>query len=469
MSDLQKTAPRLAPVKKHWPILSVDYEQIDTDAGYGDARFMDIGQSTWDKDDLTAKLWRWASEGERWSRQSEEMPLSRVLDLAILVSSTVMGKPSALQEFYQREEMKTALQDFLIENMPILGPKLDELRRILQPAAQTIEETVSPNIFSFATSELSQDAMFTWLLSWADAKYAKVDVSLHMVAQDFVRLLTGKSELEIKTVKVGRQWEHIDIWAEINDDIYLAIEDKTGTTIHDEQLQRYKETVEKEYPNRIKYYAYVKTGNEPKSILQEVQNSGYRIVLRKDILDCLDAYAGDNVLLCNYRDHLMEYEHATQSFRKKLVQEWGWAAWEGFYKELESRDLLDKSWGYVSNPSGGFLGAWWHFKDFSIDRFVGQMYLQFEEAKLCIKICPDLDDKRQRSEIRKICFDKLYKTADGRFPELHKPARFGTGTYMTIMVVDPEHILGGGVIDIDAVISKLRRYESLIDECCRQK
>ena len=139
MSDLQKTAPRLAPVKKHWPILSVDYEQIDTDAGYGDARFMDIGQSTWDKDDLTAKLWRWASEGERWSRQSEEMPLSRVLDLAILVSSTVMGKPSALQEFYQREEMKTALQDFLIENMPILGPKLDELRRILQPAAQTIE------------------------------------------------------------------------------------------------------------------------------------------------------------------------------------------------------------------------------------------------------------------------------------------------------------------------------------------
>ena len=33
--------------------------------------------------DISAKIWRYT--GEKWSRQSEEMPLHRVLDLAILI------------------------------------------------------------------------------------------------------------------------------------------------------------------------------------------------------------------------------------------------------------------------------------------------------------------------------------------------------------------------------------------------
>ena len=202
MSESPEKSPRQAPMwRSHWPILSVDYEQTDADAGYGDAIFMDIGQSTWDKKDLSAKLWRWADMGKRWSRQSEELPLSRVLDLAILVSAAATGKQSALQEFFQREEQKDNMQAFLTENMQVLGPKLDELRRILQPATQPIEEVGAPNIFSFATSELSQDAMFTWLLSWADSKYQQHDASLHAVALSFVRLLTGINDLEVSSIK----------------------------------------------------------------------------------------------------------------------------------------------------------------------------------------------------------------------------------------------------------------------------
>ena len=97
------------------------------------------------------------------------------------------------------------------------------------------------------------------------------------------------------------------------------------------------------------------------------------------------------------------------------------------------------------------------------------MYMQFEEAKLCIKICPDLDETGKRSEIRNICYRKLLETADDRFPELHKPTRFGTGTYMTIAVVDPENIFGNGVFDINAMVARLKQYESLVDECCRKK
>ena len=459
MSAFQETH-RLAPMKSHLPILTVDYEEIDADAGYGDARFMDVGQSTWNKEDFSAKLWRWAYKGKRWSRQSEELPLSRVLDLAILVSAAATGKSSALQEFYQREEMKEAFQSFLTENMQVLGPKMEELRRVLQPVSPRTEQFETPNIFSFATSELSQDAMLVWLLSWADAKCEKIDASMHAVALRFARLLTGITDLEISCIRADRQWEHIDVWAEINDDVFLSIEDKTGTTIHDDQLQRYKEKVEEKYPNRVKCFTYVKSGNEPKSILQQVQKAGYRIVVRRDILDCLATYSGNNVLLCNYRDHLTAQEQATHSFKSLPVFAWTWSAWEGFYKELEGRNIIN-TWGYVPNPSGGFLGANWHWVDFE----QGQMYLQFEQGNLCFKICP-IGDKSNRSEVRNRSSQLLLERASIRFPEIHRPSRFGAGEYMTIAVVEPLDIFGKNSINIDTVVGKLEQYARLVDECC---
>lgn len=40
MSESPEKSLRQAPMwRSHWPILSVDYEQTDADAGYGDALF----------------------------------------------------------------------------------------------------------------------------------------------------------------------------------------------------------------------------------------------------------------------------------------------------------------------------------------------------------------------------------------------------------------------------------------------
>ena len=64
-----------------------------------------------------------------------------------------------------------------------------------------------PNIFSYATSELSQDAMIAWLLQWASPEYGEADPDLHRTGKEFVRLLAGKSDdFHIESVDVGRQW-----------------------------------------------------------------------------------------------------------------------------------------------------------------------------------------------------------------------------------------------------------------------
>ena len=72
---------------KHKPVIVVeDYENVDgRKSGKTDTKGLSLGLAQWNdrgKVDISAKVWR--HTGEKWSRQSEEMPLHRVLDLAIL-------------------------------------------------------------------------------------------------------------------------------------------------------------------------------------------------------------------------------------------------------------------------------------------------------------------------------------------------------------------------------------------------
>ena len=84
----------------HKPIIAVDYSDIDAKSGAGDAKFLSVGKATWDpnKQDCSAKVWRKSVETERWQRQSEELPLWRVLDLAKLVVATICGEDSGMDE-----------------------------------------------------------------------------------------------------------------------------------------------------------------------------------------------------------------------------------------------------------------------------------------------------------------------------------------------------------------------------------
>lgn len=73
---------------KHKPVIvSENYEQVDGRyAGDTDAKGLSLGLAQWNdrgKVDISAKVWR--HTGDKWSRQSEEPPMHRVLDLAILI------------------------------------------------------------------------------------------------------------------------------------------------------------------------------------------------------------------------------------------------------------------------------------------------------------------------------------------------------------------------------------------------
>tara|TARA_B100000614_G_scaffold213098_1_gene196760 strand:- start:417 stop:905 length:489 start_codon:yes stop_codon:yes gene_type:complete len=73
---------------KHKPVIVCEnYSAIDgRSAGDTDAQGLSLGLAQWNDRgtvDVSAKVWR--HTGEKWSRQSEELPMHRVLDLAILI------------------------------------------------------------------------------------------------------------------------------------------------------------------------------------------------------------------------------------------------------------------------------------------------------------------------------------------------------------------------------------------------
>jgi hypothetical protein len=89
---------------KHKPVfVSENYENVDGRYAYdSDAKGLSLGLAQWNdrgKVDISAKVWR--HTGDKWSRQSEELPLHRVLDLAIVICRTKLH----FQDAYRYEKL----------------------------------------------------------------------------------------------------------------------------------------------------------------------------------------------------------------------------------------------------------------------------------------------------------------------------------------------------------------------------
>lgn len=89
---------------KHKPVIVAEnYANIDGRTAYKtDAQGLSLGLAQWNdrgKVDISAKVWR--HTGGKWSRQSEELPIHRVLDLAILVCEAQLH----FKEAYRYEDL----------------------------------------------------------------------------------------------------------------------------------------------------------------------------------------------------------------------------------------------------------------------------------------------------------------------------------------------------------------------------
>ncbi len=100
-----------------------------------------------------------------------------------------------------------------------------------------------PNIFEFATKELSQDAVFCYILDCFNSTEKR------NIAIEFLNLIEFPFVDEIKEIKIKQQEDHSDIKAivSLNDNTkkIIVIEDKVFSSLHDNQLERYMNAIKK--------------------------------------------------------------------------------------------------------------------------------------------------------------------------------------------------------------------------------
>lgn len=95
------------------------------------------------------------------------------------------------------------------------------------------------NLFKFATSELSQDALIAWMF---DNFHFKLDnKALYNLSIEMVRTFLGDANLSnIDTVRVIQQYKNIDVLVVVNEKYGIIIEDKIFASERKDQLYDYK-------------------------------------------------------------------------------------------------------------------------------------------------------------------------------------------------------------------------------------
>jgi hypothetical protein len=316
-----------------------------------------------------------------------------------------------------------------------------------------------PNLFDFATSELSQAAFICWLAKWADPAFREIDGPLHAAAVGFVSSLLeigkGPPVPTIRTLEVHPQSEKIDVLLVLNGDTAIIIEDKTDTADHSDQLRRYRDAVVAAgFPPERIAAVYLKTGDQ--SSYQSANDAGYGQFLRPHFLAVLEhgeRLGVTNAIFTDFLAHLRSIEEAVQSFQTTPLRKWDAPQWRGFFMALQKR-LGYGDWNYVANPSGGFMGFWWHGQ--------GDKYLQLENDKLCYKIA--VPDEAQRAAKWWEWHNALAAEGSACGVAVKKPVR-RPGRWMTVAVHDGDYrqVDAEGRLDLDRTVDVLRRAEALMN------
>ena len=356
------------------------------------------------------------------------------------------------------------------------------------------------NIFNFATSELSQDAFICWLCNWVnfdDNSLSEDEKKLKLLATEFIEKMLGE-KLEDRKVNIKRQYQKIDVLLEIQNktefitneneknpvvDIYVIIEDKVGTGLHSNQIERYRELISEKNKNINEGKALIKTVYYKiydEDNMERLKENGVDVILgRENILELLKEYKDkiNNSIFENYHNYLSNIETDVNSYEKKNLEDWNSNCYIGFFKELKNeKNLLehavgrqkDCSWGYVNNSSGGFMGMWWFpLSEEKINKLTEtsdeDIYLQIEQYNqkniIAIKYSVPKKNKNNKelskedfekkvtiaSEKRKELFSKLKNKLENESKDILKNEKFQkkyfrAGQYMTVGYLEFENI-----------------------------
>ena len=323
---------------------------------------------------------------------------------------------------------------------------------------------MKPNLFKYATSELSQDAFICWLLEWAKPQNEVENDNLFNVGRKLIDVIFEKSKMsipaKIESISVEKQFNGIDVLCVINNEYAIVIEDKTNTKNHSDQLKRYSKQIKYHYSAEKIILIYFKTGDQDN--YQDVITNGYSLFLRNDFLEILnygkEIGVSDSIFL-DYTRHLQNIENKRNSYLTLPISKWYYDSWIGFFKTLR-KELGEGDWNYVPNASGGFMGFWWY--SVAIGQY--EIKMQIEQGKFCFKVT--VEEKSKRREIRNKMYHEIMKISKELKIDVIKPTRFGNGLYMTVAILNSDFRITdeNSIINLEKTVRNIRNIEQILNE-----
>ena len=241
-----------------------------------------------------------------------------------------------------------------------------------------------PNIFKYATKELSQDAVVCWLVACArDATDELRELGLEFVqalmrsGNAMVIDSDGQSCSYERDCKVGQvlcepkqQHRNMDVYFQAKVDgkvVSFIVEDKTRAEMHGDQLKRYLRTVMKDSVTEDLIKAiYLKTGYVFNDERENAESTGYSVFDIEDMVTFLDGDARVSVheILRQYA----EYMESERGYRRSALKAWNldenFVQWEFMVRLGKVLQLSGKRWPARGVNVGG--SAWTqypHWKD----------------------------------------------------------------------------------------------------------
>lgn len=320
---------------------------------------------------------------------------------------------------------------------------------------------MKPNLYSFATKELSQDAFICWLLSWAAPEYRQVDPALHACGQGLVaallrKRLTSVPEV-IHSVKVKRQYKRIDVICIVNDEYVILIEDKTTSNNSKHQLATYLELITKEFPPESYTIVPIYFKTHDQSSYASVLKNLYEVFTRGDFLAVLtDGIKNgvSNEIFLDYFAYLGGIEERVQAYLTKPVADWKSSVlvWVGFFKHIQS-ELGRGKWDQIPQQ---FMAFWWGGHG---DELVSKRYLQLNQKELQIRI--SIKDESQRKALRSQWAKRVIQAAKVQGIELSR-VKYREGKTMALASGSYLQVDKAGIVDMPATISYLRHVEDFL-------
>jgi hypothetical protein len=197
--------------------------------------------------------------------------------------------------------------------------------------------TTRPNLFAYATSELSQDAFLCWLIAHVQHPEAG---ALHRCARDFVAFMHNRYHRDFPATAGGpadvsadhvsevtvlnRQKNHTDISFKATiagKTITFVIEDKLDTTHGNNQLERYRLTLDHDgVAADARVLVYLKTGYMMPDDLRATAH-GWTVIGPDDMLAFFDRHDTGSEILRDFHAHLQSKqgelkEHTAALFEK---------------------------------------------------------------------------------------------------------------------------------------------------------